>query len=64
MWKRALDIVENYIKEHALSAQQRTVFCETCIRKRDEYLAEKSNAIAATFAVEEAIGLAVVFALA
>lgn len=63
MWRRDLDIVENYIKEHALSGRQRAALCETCIRRRDAYLAEKSNAIAGTFAVEGAVGLAVAFAL-
>lgn len=62
-WKKDLHIVENYMNEHALSVRQRVAFYELCVRRRDAFLAERSDAIASTFAVEGAVGLAVAFAL-
>lgn len=63
MLTKDLAIVEDYMRTRHLSSCQRMAFYETCIRERDAFLSEKDNVIAGTFAIEGAVGLAVVFAL-
>lgn len=63
MVTKDLAIVENYMRTRRLSSCQRAAFYETCIREKDAFLSEKDNVIAGAFAIEGAVGLAVVFAL-